>query len=68
MSVKYNKPLIAGTDTHNLNKYKANERDFFVTYEYSFNIDVNVNTILSSNVQLEHLIFSTESGEISIIK
>ena len=28
-------------ENFDLNKYKANERDFFVTYEYSFNIDVN---------------------------
>lgn len=27
MSLKYNKPLIAGTDTHSLNKYKAECRD-----------------------------------------
>ena len=32
------------------------------------NIDVNVNTILSSNVQLEHLILSTGSGEINTKK
>ena len=28
-------------ENFDLNKYKVNERDFFVTYEYSFNIDVN---------------------------
>ena len=48
MSLKYNKPLIAGTDTHNLNKYKAecrsilqkakhivftNEDEFDLTYK-----------------------------------
>lgn len=48
MSLKYNKPLIAGTDTHSLNKYKAecrsilqlakgieftNEDDFDLTYK-----------------------------------
>ena len=48
MSVKHNKPLIAGTDTHNLNKYKAecrsilqrakhivftNEDEFDLTYK-----------------------------------
>jgi DNA polymerase-3 subunit alpha len=48
MSIKYNKPLIAGTDTHNLNKYKAecrsilqrakhivftNEDEFDLTYK-----------------------------------
>ena len=48
MSLKYNKPLIAGTDTHNLNQYKAecrkilklakdivyaNEDDFDLTYK-----------------------------------
>ena len=28
-------------ENFDLNKYKVNERDFFVEYEYSFNIDVN---------------------------
>ena len=34
----------------------------------SLKIDVNVNTILFSKVQLEHFIFSTGSGAISIKK
>lgn len=33
LSSEYNKPLIAGTDTHSLNQYKAECRDILLTYK-----------------------------------